>query len=299
MRVIFMGTPDFSVPTLKALIEHPFFDVCAVYTRAPTPKNRGHQVQKTPIHLLADIYNIPVHTPKTLRCAQEQSIFSNYKADVAVVVAYGLILPCEILEAPKQGCVNIHGSLLPRWRGAAPIHRALMAGDTKTGITTMQMDVGLDTGPMMMMQSMDILPSDTTRTLHDQLSLMGADLLLRTLLSYASITPQIQSEKGVTYAHKITKEEGLLDFSKPADVLERQVRALSPWPGSFFEHKGNILKVHQTHVPNGMLEPGVMHMTDQIWHIGCGDKRILALDMLQKEGSKPLPVDIFLNGYRF
>lgn len=292
-----MGTPAFSVPTLQALLDS-HHSVIAVYTQPPRPSGRGHHVQKSPIHLLAEKHNIPVYTPKTLRSPESQEEFSALRADAAVVIAYGLILPKAILDAPQFGCINVHASLLPRWRGAAPIHRALLAGDAETGITIMKMDEGLDTGPMLSKGDLPIGPTTSATDLHDQLSKLGADLLLPALEGYiaGNLTPLIQPEEGVTYAHKLAREEGRLEWQNSADYLERQIRALNPWPGTWFEHEGVNLKVSSATVveDDSTSSPGLV--LDDHLIIACG-QGTLHIHKIQRPGGAPLTTEAFLRGY--
>ena len=236
LRVVFMGTPDFAVPTLSEILGQGH-EVVAVYTRAPKPAGRGMDEQKTPVHRLADRFAIPVFTPRTLRDAAAQADFASLGADVAVVVAYGLILPKAVLDAPALGCLNLHGSLLPRWRGAAPIQRAIMAGDAETGVMVMQMDEGLDTGPVAMVERIAITPDMTTQELHDRMAVLGADLMVRALgaLERGTLGFSPQGEAGVTYAAKIDKAEARIDWSRPAAEVHNTVRGLSPFPGAWFE----------------------------------------------------------------
>jgi methionyl-tRNA formyltransferase len=234
MRIVFMGTPDFSVPVLAEIIGQGH-EVVAAYTRAPKPAGRGMELKLSPVHAMAQRFGIPVHTPKSLRTPEAADLFASHDADVAVVVAYGLILPEAILEAPRECCLNLHASLLPRWRGAAPIQRAIMAGDAATGVMVMKMDIGLDTGPVAMAERVSISPDMTAGELHDKLSPLGADLMGRALaaLSRGGLTFQPQAEAGVTYAHKIEKAEARIDWTLPAKAVHDHIRGLSPFPGAF------------------------------------------------------------------
>ncbi len=299
MRIIFMGSPTFSVSALESLIKAGH-EIIAVYTQPPKEKDRGHHIQKVAVHQRAEELNLTVYTPKTLKSEEEQKIFRKHNADIAVVAAYGLILPKEILNAPKLGCINIHASLLPRWRGAAPIQRAIMEGDQETGITIMQMDEGLDTGDMLMWETISITEKTTTSILHDQLSAIGANLIVKTLqrIENKQITPTPQPNKGVTYAHKLKKEEGLLDWSLPAEKLDQKIRALNPWPGTWFEHGGTMIKVHEaTPIKEVNGTPGIIYKSkEHPWVIYCGTGA-LALNKIQKPGGKPLAVSEFLKGY--
>src|SRR5215472_18895549 len=244
MKLAFLGTSDFAVPALGALVDAGH-DVLAVYTRAPKPAGRGQQERRTPVHERALALGLPLRTPTSLKSDEQAQAFKSLDLDAAVVVAYGHILPRAFLDAPVLGCINIHGSLLPRWRGAAPIHRAILAGDSETGVTTMHMDEGLDTGPMLLAERTPISAADTAETVHDRLAEMGATLIVSTLdgLMRRSIDPTPQPKEGVTYAHKLGKEEGVLDWRRPAAELERKVRAFHPWPGTSFTYNGEAIKV--------------------------------------------------------
>ncbi|AIL12527.1 methionyl-tRNA formyltransferase [Candidatus Paracaedimonas acanthamoebae] len=294
-RIIFMGTPDFAVPALQALLDNGYH-LIGIYTQPPRPAGRGYNVQKSPVHLLGDRYNIPVFTPKTLKTNEEQAHFSALKADIAIVAAYGLILPQEILDAPRFGCLNIHASLLPRWRGAAPIQRAILAGDQETGITIMQMDAGLDTGAMLLKETIPITPQTTASTLHDQLAQLGAPLLLKTLeaLQHNEIMPQPQPSIGITYAQKISKQDGQLDWTQDAMMLERQVRAFTPWPGAWFMWQGEMYKVLAAQVLPLSGKAGQV-LDDQLT-IACGQQAFRP-QFIQKQGKKACSLKDFLNGH--
>jgi methionyl-tRNA formyltransferase len=298
-RLIFMGTPTFSVEALRVLIESPH-EVVAVYTRPPTPRDRGHHVQKSPVHICAEEHNIPVYTPKSLRNEEEQAFFKSLNADLAVVAAYGLILPLPILDAPRLGCVNIHASLLPRWRGAAPIQRAIMEEDRETGITLMQMDIGLDTGAMLAKSTVSITSETTTPVLHDQLAACGAALLRDSLASLLSqtITPITQPIEGVTYAAKLEKTEGQLDWNQTATALHARIRALTPWPGTWFLFDDITVKVLTAEViDDHHFEPGVFFSTqDHALCVAC-EKGSLALKTVQRAGGKPMDARAFLQGF--
>jgi methionyl-tRNA formyltransferase len=299
MNVIFMGTPAFSLPALDAIQRH--HTIVAVYSQPPKAQNRGHVVSPQPVHARALELGLPVYTPTTLKDPAVIKEFQSHKAHVAVVVAYGLILPQPILEAPLNGCLNIHGSLLPRWRGAAPIHRALLAGDPETGITIMQMDAGLDTGSMLMWDSLPILPLTTTPQLHDALSTLGAQLIVKALdaMAAGTLLHTPQPTEGVTYAEKIQKEEGQLVWSNPLDWLDRQVRALTPWPGTWFMHKETMIRVHQATpvvLENKGMYGAFFKNSQYPWMVACHGG-YLALDMVQKPGGKVMPVSEFLRGF--
>lgn len=242
MRVIFMGTPDFSVPVLDALVAAGH-EIVAVYSQPPRPAGRGKKDRPGPVHLRAKALGLEVRTPASLKGALVQAEFAALDADIAVVVAYGLLLPQAVLDAPRHGCINVHASLLPRWRGAAPIHRAVMAGDARTGVCIMAMEAGLDTGPVLLREGTDIGPTDTTGDLHDRLSEMGARLAARAVEQIARLSPVAQPEDGVTYAAKIDKAEARVDFAWDAQTLARHINGLSPFPGAWTERGGARLKL--------------------------------------------------------
>lgn len=296
LNIVFMGTPEFSVSALKSLHDAGH-NILAVYSQPPRPSGRGHKVIKSPVHILAELLNIPVFTPASLRTPEAQQQFENLHTDVAVVVAYGLILPKAILDSPKYGCINIHASLLPRWRGAAPIQRAILAGDKDTGITTMQMDEGLDTGEMLLQEIIPITTSSTASQIHDRLSQIGAHLIVKTLydLEMSDLYPQKQPADGVTYAGKLSKEEGLLNWQQDANVLERKIRALNPWPGVWFEYQGDRIKVLEAEVTHlySHETPGTV-LDDQLT-IACGEHSLRLL-IVQKAGAKAMTASEFLNG---
>jgi methionyl-tRNA formyltransferase len=297
MNLVFMGTPDFSVPALDALVAAGH-RVLAVYTQPPRPAGRGQKDQSSPVQRAAERHGIPVRAPKTLRDAGAQQEFRALRADLAVVAAYGLILPKAILDAPLRGCLNIHASLLPRWRGAAPIQRAIEAGDAKTGITIMVMDEGLDTGPMLLKESMPIGPSDTAGTLHDTLAALGATLIVRALagLESGALVPVPQPAEGVTYARKIAKDEARLDWRAPAALLARRVRAFNPFPGAWFEAKGERIRVLSAVVEAGMRSAAPGTVLDAHLAIACGESA-LRPTLLQRAGKAPLPADALLRGF--
>ena len=294
MRLIFMGTPDFAVPTLIELAARGH-DIAAVYTRGPKPAGRGMDMQHTPVEREARRLALTVHTPRTLKDSDAQNTFRTHNADAAVVVAYGLILPKPILEAPRLGCFNVHASLLPRWRGAAPINRAVMAGDPDSGVTIMQMDEGLDTGAMAMAERMPIGADMTAGELHDALSRLGADLMLRVLAAAdrgsLQLTPQPQA--GVTYAEKISKNETRIDWSKPWKQVHDHIRGLSTFPGAWFEFDGVRVKVLRSIRGGGGGPPGTL--LDGKLTVACGDGAV-QLVQVQRAGKQPMSADEFLRG---
>lgn len=297
LRLIFMGTPDFAVPALIEIAGA--HDVVAVYTRAPKPAGRGMDLQETPVARQAKRFGLTVMTPKTLRTEQAQAEFAAFGADAAVVVAYGLILPRPILEAVPLGCFNLHASLLPRWRGAAPINRAVMAGDAESGVTVMKMDEGLDTGGMAMMERVAIGPDMTAGDLHDKLAAIGGDLMHRALgaLERGSLQIVPQPENGVTYAEKIDKNETRIDWGKPAAVVHNHIRGLSPFPGAWFELAGDAapvrVKALRSTRADGSGAPGAV--LDDNLTIACGDGAVRILE-LQRAGRQPMKADEFLRG---
>jgi methionyl-tRNA formyltransferase len=297
-RIAFMGTPDFAVPALLALIDSGH-DIAAVYTQPPREAGRGQQPRRSPVHATALARNLQVRTPATLKPPEEHAGFASLGLDAAVVVAYGLLLPKAILVAPRLGCLNIHASLLPRWRGAAPIQRAIMAGDTETGITIMQMDEGLDTGPMLLQDRLPIMPEDDAGRLHDKLAAMGARLILQALddLAAQRTTPQRQPTLGATYATKITRDDECLDWRRPAIDLTRQVRALSPRPGAWFAINGDRLKVLAAECLERSSASVPGEVLDDRLTVACGSGA-LRITRLQRAGKAPMAVDDFLRGYR-
>ena len=283
MRILFMGTPDFAVPALERLIkEH---DVVCVYTREPKLSGRGNKLNKTPVHLVAEANGIEVRTPKTLRNIDEQQKFAALNADVAVVAAYGLILPLPVLEAYPFGCLNLHASLLPRWRGAAPIQRAVEAGDAKSGVTVMQVAEGLDTGDMLLKGEVEITSTTTGGELHDKLALVGADLISAVLSDIKSFTPQPQPQDGACYAAKIDKSECKLDFNQKADVLCRKIRAFNPYPAMFFEYGGERFKVLEAHKAEKYAPAGTIIEENNSLLIACADGA-LNITQIQRQCKK-------------
>ena len=294
LRLIFMGTPDFAVPTLIALtaVGH---DVAAVYTRAPKPAGRGMELQPSPVGREAKRMALPMQTPQTLRDFDVQAAFSAHKADAAVVVAYGLILPKAILETPRLGCFNVHASLLPRWRGAAPINRAIMAGDAETGVTIMKMDEGLDTGAIAMAERTLIAPDMTAGGLHDVLARLGADLIVRALsaLERGTLALTPQPEEGVTYADKIDKNETRIDWSQPWKQVHDHIRGLSPFPGAWCEIDGVRVKALRSTKGEGSGEPGTV--LDDRLTIACAEGAV-RLRQVQRAGKQPMAAEEFLRG---
>jgi len=295
LRLIFMGTPDFAVPTLEAL-KRAGHEVVAVYTRAPKPAGRrGLELQPSPVERKARELGLPVLTPKTLRGEAAQAEFRAFNADAAVVVAYGLILPKPILDAPRLGCFNVHASLLPRWRGAAPIHRAIMAGDKESGVTIMKMNEGLDTGAMAMIERVPVGADMTSGDLHDVLAHVGAELMTRTLTALErgplAFTPQ--PVEGVTYAAKIGKEETRIDWAKPWHDVHSHIRGLSPFPGAWFDIDGVRVKTLRSTKGEGKGAPGTV--LDGALTIACGDGAV-RLTQVQRAGAKAMSVEEFLRG---
>ena len=298
MKIVFMGTPEFALPVLQRLNEE--HDVVCVYTRAPKEAGRGKELQKSPVHLWAEKNGIEVRTPKTLRNAEEQAKFAELKADISIVAAYGLILPKEIIEAFPRGCLNVHGSLLPRWRGAAPMQRAIEAGDEKTGITIMQVVEALDAGAMYKKGEIVIDEDMTVGVLHDKMAEMGADLMSKVLENLDNIKPEVQDEGLVTYAAKIEKDESKLDFGNDAVVLERKIRAFNPYPATYFEHNGERFKLLKCRVVDNDkgLAIGELWQDDKHLIIGCA-KQALDVLQIQRQGKKAMMTEELLRGYRF
>ncbi|MBL3571389.1 methionyl-tRNA formyltransferase [Rhodovulum sulfidophilum] len=292
MRVTFMGTPDFSVPVLDALVAAGH-EIACVYTQPPRPAGRGKKDRPTPVHARAEELGLMVRHPKTLRTEEQDVAFASLDPDVAVVVAYGLILPRQILEAPCRGCLNIHASLLPRWRGAAPIHRAIMAGDTETGVCIMRMEEGLDTGPVLLREATPIGPEDTTGELHDRLSAMGARLIVEALEKLRDLPPQDQPGDGVTYAAKIDKAEARVDWTRPAPEVARHINGLSPFPGAWCDVAGERLKLLRARAVEGTAAPGTVlgGLT-----VACGEGAVEILEA-QRQGKRPMRATEILRGF--
>ncbi len=291
LRIAFMGTPEFAVPALRAL-HAAGHDIEAVYSQPPRRAGRGKKFTPSPVQQVAEELGIDVRVPVSLKTEEAQTEFTALDLDVAVVAAYGLILPQAILDAPKIGCLNIHGSLLPRWRGAAPVQRAILAGDEATGITIMQMEAGLDTGPMLL-KSQTPVGEKTAGELTDELAQTGAKLMVQYLASTENYPPEVQDDVLATYAKKITKEEARLDFSQSAANALLQIRAFNPVPGAFFEYDGDRYRIHSAEIVNASGEAGTL-IDDQMT-IACGAGAIKP-NLLQKAGRPKLPLSKFLNG---
>jgi len=294
MRIIFMGSPDFAVPSLTALREAGH-DIVAVYSQPPRPAGRGGKVKNTPVHDAALAAGLIVLTPLSFKSSEEIDRFAGFSPDLAVVAAYGLILPQAVLDAPRLGCVNVHASLLPRWRGAAPIQRAIQAGDAVSGVTIMQMEAGLDTGPMLAKAETPITADTTGASLHDDLAKLGADLLLKTLpgIESGQVVAEPQDESTVTYASKLEKSESRIDWTKPSIDLDRTIRAFFPWPGSSFTYGDETIKVLAAEPAEGIGSPGIV-LGDNLT-VACGNGA-LRLTRLQRPGKKPVAAADFLRG---
>lgn len=291
MRLVFMGTPDFAVPTLDAL-HAAGHEVAAAYTQPARPAGRGGRPRPSPVQRRAEALGIAVRTPATLRDGEARRALAALGAEAAVVVAYGLILPPAALEAPARGCFNLHASLLPRWRGAAPIHRAVMAGDAETGVCVMRMEEGLDTGPVLLREATPIGPEETTGDLHDRLAAMGADLMARAVPRLDALEPVPQPERGVTHAAKVGKHEARIDWSRPAREVDRRLRGLSPAPGAWTTHRGRRLKLLRSRLAEGEGSPGTVlrGLT-----VACGAGAVEVME-LQPEGRGAMEAAAFLRG---
>jgi methionyl-tRNA formyltransferase len=292
-----MGTPPFAA-TILATVRGAGHRILAVYTQPPRPAGRGHRLQVSAVQQLADQTDLPVRCPARLRSDEVQAEFAALDAEAAIVAAYGLILPRPMLTAPRLGCLNVHASLLPRWRGAAPVQRALLAGDTETGVTIMQMEEGLDTGPILLQEALPIRPATTAGALTEALAQIGAGLIVRALESAAlsGLTPRPQPQEGVTYAPKIRREEGRLDWRQPAAALERRVRALDPWPGAFFEYRGETIRLLDAAALGGEPAAAPGTVLDGGLSIACGTG-MLQLLRLQRPGRGPLDAAAFARGF--
>ena len=290
MRVVFMGTPEFSVPVLEALAaEH---EIVACYSQPPRPAGRGKKDRPSPVQSCAERLGIAVRHPVNFKDPAEVAAFAALDADIAVVVAYGLILPQSLLDAPRHGCLNIHASLLPRWRGAAPIHRAIMSGDAETGVCIMQMEAGLDTGPVLLREAIAIGPEETTGALHDRLSDLGARMIGDALRAIDTLTPQVQPNDGITYAKKIDKSEAVVDWSLPAEELVRQINGLSPFPGAYIFLQDERIKLLQARIAEGSGTEGEILNG---FTVACG-RGALSILIAQREGKKPMPTTEILKG---
>jgi methionyl-tRNA formyltransferase len=291
MRLAFMGTPDFAVPALQAL-HAAGHEIVAVYSQPPRRAGRGKKLSPSSVQRLAEELGVEVRTPVSLKSEEEQAAFAALDLDVAVVAAYGLILPQPILDAPKMGCLNIHGSLLPRWRGAAPVQRAILAGDAETGTTIMQMEAGLDTGPMLHKASTPV-DGKSAGELTGELAIMGAELMVQYLASPSDYTPEAQQDALATYAKKIEKQEARLDFSQSAQQVERQIRAFNPHPGAFFEYEGDRFRILEATTGVARATPG--SIVDDLLQIACGTGSIRPA-IIQKAGKPAMDLKSFLNG---
>ena len=296
MKIVFMGTPTFALPTLKKIVEQSSHEVVCVYSQPPRPAGRGHKLQNSIIHEYALSQNIEIRTPKTLRNTEIQQKFADLKADIAIVIAYGLILPKEILKAYPKGCLNIHPSLLPRWRGAAPIQRTIMSGDTKTGVAIMQMDEGLDTGDVVAFEKYDIKQGTTSGMLHDIMSEKGAELLVKTLdeIEKGNLTRTKQSEIGVTYADKISKAEAEINWNDSAQDIYNNIMGLSPYPAAFFMHNNEKYKILNAEYDLELSGKAGEILDDKLT-IACKDGTIKPT-LIQRQGKKAMAINEFLKG---
>ena len=290
MKIVFMGTPEFSVPVLEAL--HQAHEIIAVYCQPARPAGRGKLARPSPVQQRAEMLGLPVYHPVSLRSEDAAKSFAALQPDVAVVVAYGLILPAPVLAAPRLGCLNIHASLLPRWRGAAPIHRAIMAGDAMTGVCIMQMEAGLDTGPVLLLESTAIGPEETTLDLHDRLSAMGARLIVSALDRLSDLRPAPQAAEGVTYAAKIDKAEAQITFARPSAEVDRLIRGLSPFPGAWVDIGGERVKLLRSRVAEGSGAPGQVLGG---FTVACAEGAV-EITEAQREGKRPMPASEVLKG---
>ena len=300
MKIIFAGTPSFAEIALEALI-HSDHEIAAVYTQPDKPAGRGLKLTASPVKALASMYQLPLHQPRSLKDEYEQSQLASYKADVIVVAAYGLLLPPAVLSIPRFGCINIHPSLLPRWRGAAPIQRTIYAGDTKTGVSIMQMEAGLDTGPVLLQREYTLTPEETSQTLHDHLAKLGASALLETLdlLSQNKIQPQPQDNTLATYAQKLSKEEALIDWERPAHELEREIRAFNPWPVAYTSWQGNnvrIWKAKTIPMKTTVAPRTIVQVSREGIDIATGQDALRLLE-IQMAGNKKISIQDFYNAH--
>lgn len=304
MRVGFMGTPDFALHALKA-IDASAHDVVCVYSQPPRPKGRGHKLQPSPVHAYALEKNIPVYHPENLKTLEAQEEFASHGLDIAVVAAYGLLLPKAVLDAPRYGCINIHASLLPRWRGASPIHRAVWAGDEMSGISIMQMDEGLDTGPVIAMEGVNLGADETTISLHDKLAVLGAKMCVQTLNNLAEngqVTVKEQENEGVTYAHLLKKDDGKLDWQHTADEISRQIRALVPWPGVWTMAEGQRFKILESkqgdasQAPQNIKDRPAGIVLNPDGDVLCGQESVLRITKIQPPGKQAMDFKSSVNG---
>ena len=298
MKVVFMGTPDFAVPALRAIAaEH---EVVCVYTQPPREAGRGNKILKTPVNLVAEELDLPLKTPASLKKPEVQDELRSLKADIAVVAAYGLILPKAVLDIFPKGVINIHASLLPRWRGAAPIQRAIEAGDKKSGVTIMRVDEGLDTGDMLLKGEVEIDENTTGAVLHDKLAEIGKNLILQALRNIDSLKPEKQDDSLACYAKKLEKSEAKLDFYRPADELERKIRAFNPYPGAYFEYNGERFKVFAAEIlhDNAGMEPGSLVPNDSGLLIECNPGMLFVTE-IQRQGKRAMPTEELLRGFEF
>lgn len=296
-RIVFMGSPEFALPTLKALAEN--YAVVGVVTQPDRPAGRGRTLTPPAVKTLAEQLELPLMQPRRLSKDKAMQQLKDWNPELIIVAAFGQILKPEVLGLPPFGCINVHASLLPRWRGAAPIRAAILHGDQETGVTLMKMDAGVDTGPLLSQRSTPVLPEDTPLTLSERLAELGAELLLETLPAYLTgeLQPQPQDETQATYAPMLKKEDGQLDFSQPAEELSRRVRGLKPWPGAFMLWQGQRLKIQRAHAEEGKADIGQTIIVQGLPAIGTADG-LLVLDELQPAGKKPMPGKVFLNGAR-
>jgi methionyl-tRNA formyltransferase len=294
LKLAYMGTPDFAVPSLAALVEAGH-EVASVYSQPPRRAGRGQKERPSPVHAWAEEHGLPVRTPRTLRDEGAQAEFVALDLDAAIVAAYGLILPLPVLEAPRLGCINVHASVLPRWRGAAPIQRAILAGDTETGISIMMMAEGLDTGPVLRMESLPIGPETTAGELHDALAALGGRMIAPVLADFEAghIVPEPQDDAGTTYAKKTEKSEAMIDWSEEASMVARRIHAFAPWPGAWFTLGGERVKVLAARIEPGDGAPG--EVLDNTLRVACGSSAVRLL-RLQREGKKPAAAADFLRG---
>ena len=309
LKIIFMGTPDFALEALKAIHASDHEIVC-VYSQPPRPKGRGHKPQFSPVHAYAAEQGIAVFHPQSFKDKDAQAQFAAHNADVAVVAAYGLILPKTVLEAPRYGCINIHASLLPRWRGASPIQRAIWEGDEESGVTLMQMDEGLDTGPEIMKRALRLDKKETATTLHDRLATMGAEMIVQALDKLAGngqLSVKKQKKEGLAYAHLLKKEDGKVNWNQSSSAIDRQIRALNPWPGVWTEIEGKRLKIleaapdasEQEPEENTQKDKSVGMLLDKTGRIQCGEGTIIQIQRVQPAGKQAMDFASALNGGYF